>query len=145
MSDALAFTPLQTDIKLEHPDIDEIRDFTSLVIRIRDTHDIGINVEFSGYLLYQKADESYSLDTVNELYEHAGPPPFHWLYEVTNSEFLTRFCERNSHLNSRWVPRHYLVCTDNDVVDVIALNAPTVSARSDSVRGWIRPGEERSG
>ena len=35
------------EIMLEHPDVDEVRDFTSLIVRIRDQNDKGINVDFA--------------------------------------------------------------------------------------------------
>jgi hypothetical protein len=39
-------TPLHAKIVLERPDIDEVRDFPSLVVQIWDTNDAGINAEF---------------------------------------------------------------------------------------------------
>ncbi len=134
-------TPLHPEITLEHPDIDEVRDFTSLVVRIRDQNDKGINVDFERSLIYRKTDERYALD--HDVL--VGRRVSHWLYETDGSEFLEDFKKRNPHIHPRWDPRHYLVVTDNDVIDVIAIKPPIVSVRTDNIRGWIRPGETRSG
>ncbi len=61
------------------------------------------------------------------------------------SPLLRDFKARNPHINPDWDLRHYLVVVENDVVDVIAAGQPRISERNDSVRGWIRPGEKRSG
>lgn len=140
----LTLTPLHREIVQEDTDIDELRDFTSLVIKIRDRNDFGINIEFERYLLYSKSDETWAGDTLKAMREAAGVP-LHWLYLVEESNFLERFKERNPHLHSEWDVKHYVVVTSNDVIDVIAVKPPKVSIRSDNVRGWIRPGEERSG
>jgi hypothetical protein len=138
----VTFTPLHTEIVLAHPDVDEVRDFSSLIVRIRDENDVGINVDFERYLIYRKTDESFALDDVNAL---VGSGIIgHWLYEKDKSEFLEEFKKRNPHINPNWDLRHYLVVTDNDVIDVIALKPPTVWVRSDNIRRWIRPGETRS-
>lgn len=138
----MTVTPLHPEIVLEHPDIDEVRDFTSLIVRIRDKNDKGINVDFESYLIYRKTDESWALD--HEAFVGDGVNG-HWLYEIEGSEFLKNFKKRNPQLNPHWDLRHYLVVTDNDVIDVIAIKPPTVSVRSDNIRGWIRLGETRSG
>ena len=133
-------TPLRPEIVLEHPDVDEVRDFTSLTVRIRDENDKGINIDFDRYLIYRKMDETWTLDH-DTLLARSGK---HWLYEIDGSEFLEDFKKRNPHADPRGL-RHYLIVTDNDVIDVIANKPPTVSVRSDNIRGWIRPGETRSG
>ncbi len=47
---------------LKHPDVSMKSEyFTSLIVRIRDENDVGINVEFRRVLLYSKTDESYAL------------------------------------------------------------------------------------
>ena len=68
----------------------------------------------------------------------------HWLYDVRESPLLRDFLDRNPHVNPSWDIRHYLVVASNDVIDVISAEQPIISARTDSVRGWIRPGEKRS-
>jgi|HubBroStandDraft_6_1064221.scaffolds.fasta_scaffold998349_1 hypothetical protein len=137
-------TPLHTEIRLEHPGLDEVREFTSLIVRIRDENDVGINVEFQQALLYSKTDETYALDSLNEIFGSGGSD--HWLYEVDRSRVLEDFKRRNPHhMGPHWNPRHYLVITDDEVIDVIALELPTISKRTDKIRGWIRPGEVRSG
>jgi len=140
----MRFVRLHPEITLTDPDLDEVRDFTSLVIRVRDEADIGINIEFSSYLLYSKTHESYfyTRDVANEL--SRSPDRGHWLYEVQHSPLLQDFMARNPHINPHWNLRHYLVVVDNDVMDVIGEEQPSISARHDSVRGWIRPGEKRS-
>lgn len=142
MNEPLTFTPLHCELALEHPDIDEVREFTSLIVRIRDSNDVGVNVEFGQFYLYQRAHETFALDLLNALYEYAGAP-LHWLYEAANSEFLQRFRDRNPHFNPDWA-RHFIIVVDSDVVEIIAGDAPTISTRSDNIRGWIRPGELRS-
>jgi hypothetical protein len=92
------------------------------------------------YLFYSKSDESYALDTVNALAGSRGAA-VHWLYAVNYSAFFEGFKERNPHLNPQWDLKHYLVATSNDIIDVIAIEPPIVSTRSDDIRGWIRPGE----
>jgi hypothetical protein len=57
---------------------------------------------------------------------------------------LRDFMGRNPHVNPHWDVKHYLVVASNDVIDVISAERPIISARTDSVRGWIRPGEKRS-
>jgi hypothetical protein len=138
----MRFVPLHPEITLAHPDLDEVRDFTSLVIRVRDEADVGLNIEFGSYLQYIKTHESYFFsDVATELSrsENSG----HWLYEVQESPLLQDFMARNPHVNP-WDLRHYLVVVDSDVMDVIAAEEPIISERTDSVRGWIRPGEKRS-
>lgn len=137
----MTITPLHLEIELEHPDFDEVRDFTSLVLRIRDENDKGVNVEFERYLSYRKTHESFAFD----LYDLAGSTGGHWLYEIGGSEFLEEFKKRNPQISPHWDLRHFLVVVDNDLIDVIAIEPPAVSVRSDNIRGWIRPGETRSG
>jgi hypothetical protein len=138
------FVRLHPEITLTNPNVDEVCDFTSLLIRIRDRSDRGVNIEFPSYLSYSKSDESFFFmrDLASKLIasENRG----HWLYDVQESPLLRDFMARNPHVNPNWDARHYLVVTDNDVIDVIAWEQPIISERTDSVRGWIRPGEERS-
>jgi hypothetical protein len=47
-------------------------------VRIRDESDVGINVEFPRPLLFRESDETYALDTVNDL-TRSGVN-HHWLY-----------------------------------------------------------------
>jgi hypothetical protein len=88
----MTLTPLHPEIVLDHPEFDEVRDFTSLVVRIRDKNDKDINVDFERYLIYRKMDETRALD------HHALARPInHWLYEIEGSEFLEDFKKRNPH------------------------------------------------
>jgi hypothetical protein len=139
---AMTFAPLFTEFVFEHPDIDEVRDFNSLVVRIRDRNDLGVNVDFRRVLLYSKTDESYALDTVNALFKAKANG--HWLYEIGESQVLDDFKERNPHIHPDWALKHYLIVTDNDIINVVAIESPTVSNRTENIRGWLRPGETRS-
>ena len=139
----MTFTRLHTEIVFEHPDIDEVRDFTSLIVRIRDENELSINVDFRSALVYSKTDESYALNIVNALFESGANG--HWLYEIGESAFLDDFKKRNPHINPHWDLRHYMIATDNDIIDVLATEPPIISNRTDNIRGWIRPGETRSG
>lgn len=139
------FVRLHSEIRLADPEFDEVCDFTSLLIRLRDSADRGVNVEFTSYLSYSKEDESFfsvGRDLASKLIasENRG----HWLYEVEESPLLRDFLARNPHVNPNWDVKHYLVVASNDVIDVISAEQPIISARTDSVRGWIRPGEKRS-
>jgi hypothetical protein len=140
----MRFVRLYPEIALTHPDLDEVRDFTSLVIRVRDEADVGFNIEFCSYLLYSRTHESYffTCDVADELFQSEDRG--HWLYEVKESPLLQHFKARNAHINPHWDFRHYLVVVDDDVIDVIAAEQPQISERTDNVRGWIRPGENRS-
>jgi hypothetical protein len=136
---------LHPEITLTTPEFDEVCDFTSLLIRLRDCADKGVNVEFPSYLSYSKSDESFfsiGRDLASKLIasENRG----HWFYDVRESPLLRDFLERNPHVNPSWDVRHYLVVASNDVIDVISAEQPIISTRTDSVRGWIRPGEKRS-
>jgi hypothetical protein len=139
------FVRLHPEITLTDPEFDEVCDFTSLLIRLRDRADRGVNIEFPSYLSYTKSDESFFFigrDLASKLIasENRG----HWLYDVRESPLLRDFLARNPHVNPSRDVRHYLVVADNDVIDVIGTEQPIISARTDSVRGWIRPGEKRS-
>jgi hypothetical protein len=139
------FVRLHPEITLTDPEFDEVCDFTSLLIRLRDHADRGVNIEFPSYLSYTKSDESFFFigrDLASKLIasENRG----HWLYDVRESPLLRDFLARNPHVNPSRDVRHYLVVADNDVIDVIGTEQPIISARTDSVRGWIRPGEKRS-
>lgn len=140
----MRFVRLHPEITFTHPDFDEVRNFTSLVIRVRDEADVALNIEFRRYLLYRKTSESYffSSDVATEL--SRSESSVHWLYEVQESRLLQDFKARNPHINPHWDVKHYLVVVDNDVMDIIAAEAPSISERNDNVRGWIRPGEKRS-
>jgi len=140
----MRFVRLHPEIALTHPDFDEVRDFTSLVIRVRDEAGVSFNIEFRRDLFYSKTDECYffTRDVATELSQSENS--VHWLYEVQESPLLQDFKARNPHINPNWDLRHYLVVVDNEVMDVIAAEQPSISGRTDSVRGWIRPGEERS-
>ena len=108
--------------------------------------DKGVNIEFPSYLVVHqrrmKASSSIGRDLASKLIasENRG----HWLYDVRESPLLRDFLDRNPHVNPSWDIRHYLVVASNDVIDVISAEQPIISARTDSVRGWIRPGEKRS-
>jgi hypothetical protein len=138
-------TPVYIEIILDRPFIDELRDFGSLVVRIRGKQHSGINIEFHNYLIYRKMDESWAIDTTTLLCERIPVSErFHWLYETRESEFLASFEEANQHRPSHWKLRHFIVVTGNDLVEVIAGDPPEISERTDTIRGWIGPGEELS-
>ncbi len=138
-------TPVYTDIVLRRPYIDDLRDFGSLVVRIRGEHDNGINIEFHKYLIYRKMNESWAIDTTTLLCERIPVGErFHWLYETRESDFLGRFKEANQHRPSHWDMKHFIIVTGDDLVEVIATDPPEISERTDTIRGWIGPGEEFS-
>lgn len=97
------------------------------------------------YLSYTKERESFfsiGRDLASRL--TASENRGHWLYEVEESPLLRDFMQRNPHVDPHRDVKHYLVFASSDVIDVISAEEPIVSARTDSVRGWIRPGEKRS-
>ena len=85
----MTVTPLHREIVLEHPDIDDGEDyFASLIVRIRDENDRGINVNFECYLIYRKTNESWALD--HEAFVGCRASG-HWLCEIRGMEFLEGF------------------------------------------------------
>ena len=56
------YMPLHSEINFNRPDIGELHDGKSLVIRIRDEDDQGVNVSFHDFLVYRKRDESDALE-----------------------------------------------------------------------------------
>jgi hypothetical protein len=132
-------SPLHTEIELQRPLLDELREFTSLIVRIRDENDVGINIEFRSTMLYSKSRGSYARD-LEPLWASG-----HWLYDISNSKLLEDFQRRNPHLHPLWDLRHYVIVTDDEIINVIAAEPPIVSPRTDNIRGWIRPGETRLG
>jgi hypothetical protein len=71
--------PLHTEIVLASCDVDEIRQFTSLRIRIRDRDDVGVNIEFKNPLAFRVYDEGQTL--LDPLYVPETGFTGHWLYE----------------------------------------------------------------
>lgn len=138
-------TPVYTEVILDRPFIDELRDFGSLVVRIRGKQDGGINIEFHNYLIYRKMNETWAIDTITLLCQRIPVRErFHWLYETRESDFLARFKDANQHRPSHWQLKHFIIVTGNDLVEIIAQDRPEISERTDTIRGWIGPGEKFS-
>jgi hypothetical protein len=49
-----------------------------------------------------------------------------WLYELTESPLLSAFLKSNPQMPIEWQPRHLIVVTGEDIIDVISSDLPTV-------------------
>ncbi len=134
-------TALNTEYELTEPELDELRQFRSLVILIRDQKDVGIRIEFKRFCAYRFTHESYSLDMTAPFADRYYR---HWLYETQTSEFFRNFRQRNPHVNPNWRLRHFLILMSSDVIDVIGMDQPEVSLRTDDIKGWLRAEEADS-
>jgi hypothetical protein len=129
----IRMTPLRREVEIYDPEICELIDKdVVLSINLEGSHDKKVSVVFSVYQAYRKRDESFASRTLSAISEAATPPEgFHWIYELSESEFLTWFKHETNGLFDRSSEklnlRHYMILTISDIVDVIATIPPVIS------------------
>ena len=96
----------------------------TLILTMVDAHERRIRLLFDSYMVYRKMDEGDSLLTLNDMVKTEGTGK--WFYRVEDSEFLAWFNRESCDARANQNLVHYSITALNDVVDVIALDAPVV-------------------
>jgi hypothetical protein len=85
-----------------------------------------INICFDGQVYYSKMDEGDALRTLVALKQESclGFP----LVEARRSDLLDWFIEESFGIHTVESLRHYIVLTEDDLVNVVALDAPQIAS-----------------
>lgn len=86
---------------------------------------LKIRFLFDSHLCYRKLDEGDALRTLSQISPEglAG----RYFYLVENSDFVEWFIDQSYGVREIGVVEHYLICSENDIIDVLSLNPPEVS------------------
>ena len=98
-------------------------------LRLELTDEAGqaLVVRFASPLGYRRLDEGDALTMLEQLAASGGTGKT--FYEVENSDYLAWFHEQNRGLWKDRGLRHFTIATINDVIDVLALEPPTLGAQ----------------
>jgi hypothetical protein len=96
----------------------------TLILTIVDAHERRIRLLFDSYMAYRKLDEGDALLTLADMKRTGGVGK--WFDRVEDSEFLAWFNKESCDARANQNLVHYAIAALNDVVDVVALNAPVV-------------------
>jgi hypothetical protein len=110
---------------LLYTEVSELRDTIGLEITLRDGDRNLATVMFARYYHYARTHESWALDTITYMIDRVGRR-LNWLYELTESPLLSAFIKLNPQMPIEWQPRHLMVVTGEDTIDVISSDLPTV-------------------
>lgn len=96
-------------------------------LRIALSDDAGrkVLVQFDSYLSYRRMDEGDALITVEQLERSSSTAKV--FYQVRESDFLAWFHAQSRGIYSDRSLQHFAIYTTNDIIDVIALEAPRIS------------------
>lgn len=122
------WTPIELDKNMYKACYVQLIDFEGLEIHLvfNDTEDL-LNIKFvHPVLAYQNIDEGRRLKTLEYLSENYDSQFYtDWtLFEVKNSSYLTWFHTESFGINEDENVFHYLILTENDVVDILSLYKP---------------------
>jgi hypothetical protein len=117
---------LQEFSKLAPLELEQLIDHRgTLTLTMVDAHEQRIKFSFDSYMVYRKMDEGDALLTQVDLEKTGGVGK--WFYRVEDSEFLAWFNKESCDARANQNLVHYSITALNDVVDVIALDAPVVA------------------
>ncbi|WP_137662750.1 hypothetical protein [Enterococcus hulanensis] len=124
------WTPIELDKNMYKASYVQLIDFEGLEIHLvfNDTENL-LNIKFvHPVLAYQNIDEGRRLKTLEYLSENYDSQFFtDWtLFEVKNSSYLTWFHTESFGINEDEKVFHYVILTENDVVDILSLYKPRI-------------------
>jgi len=96
-------------------------------------------VRYSAYRVYDEGDT-----LLDPLYVPETGYTGHWLYESDDCEYLRSFHEQSLDTRRSHNVKNFIIMTDSDIIEVLATEPPQISMRTDTMRGWTRPGESVS-
>ena len=106
--------------------LEELRDCDGeLVIRLSAREGRHFSVKFDDYIAYRKGDEGDMLVPLSQIQDSSRLGGT--LYEVTDSDYIAWFMQQSRGTRARSDVRHFTLLSIDDVIDVIALSAPSVS------------------
>ncbi|MCX7513170.1 hypothetical protein [Frateuria sp. STR12] len=118
-------------VKLAQPEFaggllyfDKLCDYAGVLqIKLRCPSDKVLSVSFDDYFLYRKVDEGDALTILAEVAKSdlIGQS----LYEVLESSLVNEFMNQAYGIRCGQVIRHFLILTDQDVIDVLAISSPS--------------------
>jgi hypothetical protein len=80
-----------------------------------------LKISFNTYLTFRTSNESYRLKTLSLNHQFVNG-----INVSYNSEFLDWFKSETHHIYDESSPVHYLICTNDDITDVISFNEPVL-------------------
>jgi hypothetical protein len=78
-----------------------------------------LKINFLTHFTYRSTNESYRLKS---LHDHSFVNGINF---ATNTKFIKWFKEETHGIYDEMNPTHYLICTNDDITDVISANEPT--------------------
>jgi len=103
-----------------HDDYDGFR----LLLKGEDLSGRFLKIEFTSHVGYRNIDESYRLKTLERFPILTSQWP---LFVASNDEFINWICfESAETINNKLSHKNYIICTPNDIVEVISNEEPVV-------------------
>jgi hypothetical protein len=96
----------------------------TLVITLLDDAGHRTKLSFDSYMTYRKLDEGDALLTLANMRKSGGTAKYFYLVE--DSDFVVWFNKERCNQDTSQVLRHYVVAAINDVVDILALDPPSL-------------------
>ncbi|RZT38361.1 hypothetical protein [Cupriavidus agavae] len=99
--------------------------YGTLNIAITTQTDNEISIKFDDYLFYSKQDEGDALKTLKELkkFDLLG----NTLIRADGSTLLRWFSRETFSIRNSRVMQHYIILTNNDIINVLSLSEPEIS------------------
>ncbi|MEP3279147.1 MAG: hypothetical protein ABJN26_25375 [Stappiaceae bacterium] len=94
------------------------------LVFVRSDEQKTIKISFDTYLSFRNADEGDRLKFLNEVEGLEKWP----LYIVENSEFLKWFHEQTYNIHQAVDIKHYAFITPDDIVEILARDAPVIES-----------------
>ncbi|WP_293394805.1 hypothetical protein [Nevskia sp.] len=96
----------------------------TLVLMLVDAGNRRARLSFDSYFAYRKLDEGDALLTLVEIGKTGGTGRY--FYRVEDSTFLAWFNQERCAVSSSTPLIHYAIAASNDIIDVLAMDAPRV-------------------
>lgn len=106
-------------------EFDYIHDeFGVLTISIYNEIDQRMKIIFDSYIVYRKRDEMFAVDSEYNLCDEIKREKL--IYRLIDSEFLRWLSLENGRPGEPYKSNHYMIISDNDIIDVISNETPRI-------------------
>ena len=120
------YTPASPDsVMLEIGEFEELVDRNGILnICLIDPKNGKVSFAFDSYLVYRKLDEGDSLIFLAQFAKDRVSRQS--LYLASESEFVSWFVEQSYNIRDTSSLFHYVIVSNNDIIDVISLGEPKI-------------------
>ena len=122
----MILVPYYTSESLSGPDVVSLIYDGSLRVTVADAAGVTFQIGFPGVQAFRLSDEGDRLEFVYEL-SSQHKKPFALVYEVRDSSFISWLNDESNGIWASQPKQHYVIVTNNDIIDVIARMEPGIS------------------